>query len=183
MIAASFYIISFIAIVSALLVIFLKNPVYNVILLVVTFFCIACHYLLLGATFLAVSHVIVYAGAIMVLLLYTLMMLNLNRSDEPARIPRNVVIGTVIAGILGMILFSTIVHIDSKQIDISTNGQIGGVKNLGKFMLKEYLFPFEAVSILLLAAMAGAVMLGKTKDPNQTIETYPTDINPSEPNK
>lgn len=183
MIAASFYFISFLAIVSALMVIFLRNPVYNVILLIVTFFCIACHYLLLGATFLAVSHVIVYAGAIMVLLLYTLMMLNLNKTDEPTRIPKNVVLGIVVAGILGMVIFSTITHIESKQINITTNGQIGTVKNLGMVMLKEYLFPFEAVSILLLAAMAGAVMLGKTKDPNQTMDTYSTDINETEPQK
>ncbi|MEP7320851.1 MAG: NADH-quinone oxidoreductase subunit J [Saprospiraceae bacterium] len=171
MITASFYFLSLLAIVSALMVIFLRTPVYNVILLVITFFCIACHYLLLGATFLAVSHVIVYAGAIMVLLLYTLMMLNLNKADEPNRIPRQMIFGIVVAGILGMILFGAISRIDNNQINITANGQIGGVKNLGKFMLKEYLLPFEAVSILLLAAMAGAVMLGKTKDPNQTIES------------
>lgn len=171
MITASFYFLSLLAIVSALMVIFLRTPVYNVILLVITFFCIACHYLLLGATFLAVSHVIVYAGAIMVLLLYTLMMLNLNKADEPNRIPRQMIFGIVVAGVLGMILFGAISSIESNQINITANGQIGGVKNLGKFMLKEYLLPFEAVSILLLAAMAGAVMLGKTKDPNQTIES------------
>jgi NADH-quinone oxidoreductase subunit J len=171
MITASFYFLSLLAIASALMVIFLRTPVYNVILLVITFFCIACHYLLLGATFLAISHVIVYAGAIMVLLLYTLMMLNLNKADEPNRIPRQMIFGIVIAGILGMILFGAISHIGNHPINITTNGQIGGVKNLGKFMLKEYLLPFEAVSILLLAAMAGAVMLGKTKDPNQTIES------------
>ncbi|MEO5581510.1 MAG: NADH-quinone oxidoreductase subunit J [Saprospiraceae bacterium] len=171
MITASFYILSLLAIVSALMVIFLRTPVYNVIVLVITFFCIACHYLLLGATFLAVSHVIVYAGAIMVLLLYTLMMLNLNKADEPNRIPRQMIFGIVVAGILGMILFGSISHIDSNQINITANGQIGSVKNLGKFMLKEYLLPFEAVSILLLAAMAGAVMLGKSKDPNQTMES------------
>src|ERR1044071_7118460 len=74
--------LSFIAILSAVLVIFSKNPVYSVLYLIVTFFAIAGHYILLNAQFLAVVHVIVYAGAIMVLFLFVIMMLNLNKETE-----------------------------------------------------------------------------------------------------
>ena len=83
MTAYAFYFLSFVAIVSALLVVFSKNPVYSILYLIITFFSIAGHYVLLNAQFLAAVHVIVYAGAIMVLFLYVLMMLNLNKEDEP----------------------------------------------------------------------------------------------------
>src|SRR4029078_11850479 len=78
-----FYFLTFLAILSALMVVFSKNPVYSVLYLIITFFAIAGHYVLLNAQFLAVVHVIVYAGAIMVLFLYVIMLLNLNKVSEP----------------------------------------------------------------------------------------------------
>lgn len=164
MISAAFYILSILTIVSALLVILLKNPVYNVIFLVITFFCIACHYMLLGAQFLAASHVIVYAGAIMVLFLYVIMMLNLNKEDEPNMTMLKRMSGTVIGGVLGVVLFSSIRMMASGNIDLHSTSKIGAIKSLGKVLLSEYLLPFEAVSILLLAGMVGAVMLGRSNE-------------------
>ena len=70
-----FYFLSFVAVLSALMVVFSKSPVYSVLYLIITFFCIAGHYVLLNAQFLAAVHVIVYAGAIMVLFLYVIMLL------------------------------------------------------------------------------------------------------------
>ncbi|HOY41487.1 MAG TPA: NADH-quinone oxidoreductase subunit J, partial [Chitinophagales bacterium] len=78
-----FFFLSFVAVLSALMVILDKNPVHSVLYLVITFFAIAAHYLILNAQFLAVVHIIVYAGAIMVLFLYVIMMLNLNKDIEP----------------------------------------------------------------------------------------------------
>jgi len=78
-----FYFLSFFGIICALLVVFSKNPVYSVLYLILTFFAIAGHYILLNAQFLAAVHVIVYAGAIMVLFLYVIMLLNLNQESEP----------------------------------------------------------------------------------------------------
>ena len=80
-----FYFLSFLAILSGLMVVFSKNPIHSVLYLVITFFSIAGHYLLLNAQFLAVVHIVVYAGAIMVLFLYVLMLLNLNVSAEPVK--------------------------------------------------------------------------------------------------
>ncbi|HQO32998.1 MAG TPA: NADH-quinone oxidoreductase subunit J, partial [Chitinophagales bacterium] len=78
-----FFFLSFVAVFSALMVIFEKNPVHSVLYLVITFFAIAGHFLILNAQFLFIVHIIVYAGAIMVLFLYIIMMLNLNKEVEP----------------------------------------------------------------------------------------------------
>src|SRR3954465_3566881 len=78
-----FYLLSFLAIMFALMVVFSKNPVHSVLYLVLTFFAIAGHYVLLNAQFLAAVHIIVYAGAIMVLFLFVIMLLNLNKETEP----------------------------------------------------------------------------------------------------
>ena len=78
-----FYFLSFVGVLSALMVVFSKNPVHSVLYLIITFFAIAGHYLLLNAQFLFVTHIIVYAGAIMVLFLYVIMLLNLNNESEP----------------------------------------------------------------------------------------------------
>src|ERR1700733_3315456 len=95
-----FFFLSFVAIFSALMVIIDKNPVHSVLYLIITFFAIAGHYFLLNAQFLAAVHIIVYAGAIMVLFLYVIMMLNLNKEIEPHKknIPK--VIAVVAAGLL-----------------------------------------------------------------------------------
>ncbi len=164
MISTAFYFISFLTILSALLVIYLKNPVYNVIFLVITFFCIACHYMLLGAQFLAVSHVIVYAGAIMVLLLYVIMMLNLNTEVQDSKPPFWRMIGTIAGGVLAVSFFATLRIMDGQSVMMQGSSETGAIKKLGNVLLHEYLFPFEAVSILLLAAMLGVVMLGRTNE-------------------
>src|SRR5437764_15407956 len=95
-----FYFLSFLAILCALMTVLAKNPVHSVLYLIVTFFAIAGHYFLLNAQFLAAVHIIVYAGAIMVLFLYVIMMLNLNKEIEPHKknIPK--VVAVVAAGLL-----------------------------------------------------------------------------------
>ena len=156
-----FYFLSFVAILSALMVVFSKNPVYSVLYLIITFFCIAGHYLLLNAQFLAVVHVIVYAGAIMVLFLYVIMLLNLNEEAEPHKGTILRITATICAGLLMIVLIGSLKGTEQMMQQQTTDTSIGLVKNLGKVMLTDFLLPFEITSILLLVAMVGVVMLGK----------------------
>ena len=162
MIQNVFFFLSFVAILSALMVVFSRNPVYSVLYLIITFFAIAGHYVLLNAQFLAVVHVIVYAGAIMVLFLYVIMLLNLNEAAEPQKSSLLKVAATICAGLLMTILIGSLKG--SEVISYPTVGmevEMGSVKNLGKILFTDFLLPFEITSLLLLAAMVGAVMLGK----------------------
>jgi NADH-quinone oxidoreductase subunit J len=157
-----FYFLSFVAVRCALLVVFSKNPVHSVLYLILTFFSIAGHYVLLNAQFLAVVHVIVYAGAIMVLFLYVIMLLNLNQEQEPHKDNKLKFAATILAGMLMLILIASLKGTDLISTT-NTHVEIGQVKDLGRVLFKEYLLPFEITSILLLAALVGAVMLGKSE--------------------
>ena len=156
-----FYFLSFVAVLSALMVVFSKNPVYSVLYLIITFFCIAGHYILLNAQFLAVVHVIVYAGAIMVLFLYVIMLLNLNEEAEPHKSTILRITATICAGLLMVVLIGSLKGTEQMIQQQTTDSTIGLVRSLGKVMLTDFLLPFEITSILLLVAMVGAVMLGK----------------------
>ena len=116
---------------------------------------------MLNAQFLFAVHIIVYAGAIMVLFLFTLMFINMNKESEPHK--SNLIKGaaTIVAGTLLLVLVSTVTKTGGQLPAASSNNQIGTVANLGKALYGDYVLPFEITSILLLAAMVGAVMLGK----------------------
>jgi NADH-quinone oxidoreductase subunit J len=156
-----FFFLSFVAVFSALLVIIDKNPVHSVLYLIITFFAIAGHYFLLNAQFLAAVHIIVYAGAIMVLFLYVIMMLNLNREIEPHKknIPK--VIAVISAGLLMLSLVAVTKGSESGMMAAARNSNVGLVENLGKVLFKDYMLPFELSSVLFLAGMVGAVFLSK----------------------
>lgn len=156
-----FGILSFTAIMFALMVVFSRNPVNSVLYLVLTFFCIAGHYLLLNAQFLAVVHIAVYAGAIMVLFLFVIMLMNLNQDTEPQKTTVSKIIAGVIGGLLLFVMVGTLKGAEQLQIKQYGHSEIGLVKNLGKVLFNEFLFPFEIVSVLLLAALVGAIMIGK----------------------
>lgn len=157
----AFYFLSFVAVLSALMVVFSKNPVYSVLYLIITFFCIAGHYILLNAQFLAAVHVIVYAGAIMVLFLYVIMLLNLNEEAEPHKSTLLKITATICSGLLMIVLIGSLKGTEQMMQQQTADPSLGLVKNLGKIMFTEFLLPFEITSVLLLAAMVGAVMLGK----------------------
>jgi len=159
-----FYFLSFLGILSALLVVFSKNPVHSVLYLIITFFVIAAHYVLLNAQFLAIVHVIVYAGAIMVLFLYVIMLLNLNQEAEPHKSNLIRLVATISAGLLLLVLVGTLKGTDQMLVQSAAPVEVGLVKSLGRVLFKEYMLPFEISSILLLAAMVGAVMLGKPEN-------------------
>lgn len=155
-----FWFLSFLAVLSALYVVFAKNPVHSVLSLIITFFAIAGHYLLLSAHFLAAVHIIVYAGAIMVLFLYVIMMLNLNKETEPHKKPFAQVIAVVAAGLLMVTLVAAFKGATVSG-PASMDPSIGSVESLGKVLFNEFLLPFEISSVLFLAAMVGAVYLSK----------------------
>ena len=166
MILNLFYFLSFLAVLSALMVVVSKNPVHSVLYLIITFFCIFGHYLLLNAQFLAFVHIIVYAGAIMVLFLYVLMLLNLNSESEPHKSNILKFAAVISGGLLMVVLVGALRGTETMMIE-DNGSQIGYVKNLGKVMFKDFLLPFEITSILLLAAMVGAVMIGKKPSDSQ----------------
>ncbi len=156
-----FGILSFLAIMFALMVVFSRNPVNSVLYLVLTFFCIAGHYLIMNAQFLAVVHIAVYAGAIMVLFLFVIMLMNLNQDTEPQKTVISKLIAGIIGGLLLVVLVGALKGTEQLTEVQSGYGDIGLVKNLGKVLFSEFLFPFEIVSVLLLSALVGAIMLGK----------------------
>ncbi len=155
-----FYFLSFLAILSALMVVVSKNPVHSVLYLIITFFAIAGHYVLLNAQFLAAVHIIVYAGAIMVLFLYMIMMLNLNADVEPNKTTLQKIAATVTGGILMIVLVGAFRNVSPVAGSVVSN-DAGLIKNLGHTLFNEFALPFEVSSILFLSAMVGAVMLGK----------------------
>ena len=142
-----------------MMVVFSKKPVHSVLYLIFCFFTIAGHYILLNAQFLAIVHIIVYAGAIMVLFLFTIMFLNLNAEIEPHK-PNLLKLSAVVCG--GLLLLVLVSAFQNTQLSVSeVDSQMGMVHNLGLVLYREYMLPFELLSILFLSAMIGAVMLGK----------------------
>ena len=159
-----FYVFAVLTIISALLVVAVKNPINSILSLISTFFFITCHYILLNAQFLGIVNMIVYAGAIMVLFLFTVMLLNLNKDTEPQH-NSFVKIGAVIAaGMLLIVLtaaFKQTTNFTHNTLAVVYTNQIGTLKNLGQTLFKDYLLPFEISSMLFLGAIIGAVVLGK----------------------
>ena len=156
-----FFILSFIALYAALKVLISKKPMHSVLYLTLAFFAIGGHYILLNAQFLAVVHIIVYAGAIMVLFIYTVMLLNLNIQGEFPKSTLTKFASAIAGGLLLLTLVAIFRSYDLRMVTDPSLNQIGLVKNLGKVLFDEYYLPFELSSILFLAAMVGAVMLGK----------------------
>ena len=156
------YFLAGLTLLSALMVVLAKNPIHSVLYLVFTFFCISGHYVLLNAQFLMVVNIIVYAGAIMVLFLFVIMMFDLKRNQPESKSSLTKLAGSIVAGSLLVILVALVrkntipVPLESK---FSSN--TGMVETLGKILYSEYLLPFELISILFFVAMVGAVMLGK----------------------
>lgn len=156
-----FYLVAFLSIFFALMTIFTKNPVHSVLYLVITFFTFTIHYILLNAQFLAVVNFIVYMGAIMVLFLFVLMLLNLNKDTEPMKSNLVKMMGVIAGCCLVVVLFGAFRVFDLSNPLVVKDPDIGLVKNLGKVLFKDFLLPFELSSILLLTAMIGAVLLAK----------------------
>jgi NADH-quinone oxidoreductase subunit J len=157
-----FWFLSVLALFSASMMIFSKNPVHSVLWLIMTFFAISGHYILLNAQFLAIVNIIVYAGAIMVLFLFVIMLMNLNKTAEPQKNKWLKLAGGVAGGCLLLVMVAALKDVAEKKNLVQVNeGNIGLIKNLGKELFSTYVVPFEISSILFLSAMVGAVVIGK----------------------
>ena len=157
-----FCILSAISLATAFLTIYSKNPIHSAIYLVICMMSSVGHYLLFNAQFLALVQLIVYAGAIMVLFLFTIMLMNLNKEDEVHK-PRITRLGAIVVFIITSIILVTI-FIHSKTImgEYDSSGEdFQSIKKLGSVLLNEYMVPFEFASVLLLVAMIGVVLLSK----------------------
>jgi NADH-quinone oxidoreductase subunit J len=157
-----FYILAAITLSTAFLTIYSKNPIHSAIYLVICFFSIAGHYLLFNAQFLAIVHIIVYSGAIMILFLFTIMLMNLNKEDEVHK-PRITRLGAIVVFcILSVVMIAVFVNSKTIMGEYDMTGEdYQSIKKLGKILLNEYMVPFEFASILLLVAMIGTVLLSK----------------------
>lgn len=155
-----FWILAAVAVFSAVMVVISKNPIFSVLWLIITFFCISGHYILLNAQFLFIVNIIVYAGAIMVLFLYVLMLMDLRKDSEPQKNKWLKIIGAVSGGSLLLVLVAALKD-SGRQVDDLSSGNIGLIENLGHVLFTDYVVPFEISSILFLSAMVGAVVIGK----------------------
>lgn len=161
--------LAFGSILTALLMITRRNPVLCVIYLIANFFFLAVIYLTLQAQFIAIIQILVYAGAIMVLFLFVIMLLNLGdeRSLEmiTAKLNRRIIIvvGVCFAMLVQLVLPFYLQGTQSIGEASSRAAEIGTVELMGQALFTDFVFPFEIVSILLLAAIVGAVVLAKRK--------------------
>jgi NADH-quinone oxidoreductase subunit J len=155
-----FWFLTALALLSALMVVFSKNPVHSVLWLIAVFFAISGHYIILNAQFLAIVNLIVYAGAIMVLFLFVIMLMNLNAETEPQKNRWLWWAGTIAGGSLMLVIIAALRNSEMQMAQIR-GGDIGLIQVLGKVLFTDYVLPFEISSVLFLSAMVGAVVIGK----------------------
>ena len=156
-----FFFVSFLALASAFYFVFARNAMYAILSLIVTFFSIAALYILLNAQFLGIVQIIVYAGAIMVLFLYILMMLNLSKEDESKKQNLMKFAGVFSAGLLLISILGAFRGFKVQAAAANVDSSVGLTKNLGRLLFNEYVLPFELASILIFAGIVGAVLIGK----------------------
>jgi NADH-quinone oxidoreductase subunit J len=165
----SFYVLGAVAVIASILVIAQRNPIYSVLLLIASFGALSGLYVLLDAPFAAAIQIIVYAGAIMVLFLFVVMLLNAPHEDTEHDLRVHplirggpmgfgVVLALVLVAELGVALGS------GRDTGSWSGGSASSVASIGRTLFTEYQFAFEVTSILILVAMVGAVVLAK-KEP------------------
>lgn len=160
--------LALLAVGAAIAMVLQKNPLFSVLLLILTLFALAGLYVLLNSPFVAAVHMIVYAGAIMVLFLFVIMLLDLREDVERINLRRFSRIVAVIAVALFLvqayILFRVAYATDSVRVGLGGSAvQVGDTPAIGMLLFTKYLLPFEIASVLLLAAIVGAVVLAKRK--------------------
>jgi NADH-quinone oxidoreductase subunit J len=170
MIDILFYILSTITLGSAALTLLSKNPIHSALWLVVSFFSLAGHYILLNSQFLGMVHIMVYSGAIMILMLFTIMLMNLNISNEVQKPFVTKLVATVAFCLMGLIILSVVLRgTEIYELQYTTHGNdFQSVQVLGQVLLNDYVLPFEMVAILLLLAMIGAVLISKKDKTEKT---------------
>ena len=170
--ALLFYVFAGVTVLGALAVVTQRNPVYSVLSIIASFFGLAGLYVLLEAPFVAVAQIIIYAGAIMVLFLFTVMLLNATREDaaewdraHPLYRPAAVRIGAVLAVLLALELGWALSRTTGLAVGVADERPAASsVAELGRVLFTDYMFAFEVTSILIIAAMVGAVVLARKRE-------------------
>ncbi len=167
--SVGFWILSLISVFSAIMMIVTKNPVRSALNLVITFLCVAVFYILMSAQFLAAVQVIVYAGAIMVLFLFVIMLLNLGSPEaliEKGTIQKPIAVGLGIFFVVLLIWSQALITLPQAESRAEVTQFQGTVEAIGLSLFNPklpWLFPFEITSILLLVAVIGAIVMAKRK--------------------
>jgi len=158
----AFFVIALLALASALGLVLRRNPIHGALFLVVNLGCVAVFYLMLGAEFLAAAQVIIYAGAIMVLFIFAIMVLIPGKEEtgpDPLRPFRLLALP-----LGGLLLLEIVLILRSNVLSApAATRPPGGVASVGRLLFTDYLFPFEITSVLLLAALVGVLALAKRK--------------------
>ena len=170
--ALLFYTFAAVTVIGALMVVTQKNPVYSVLSIIASFFGLAGLYVLLEAPFVAVAQIIIYAGAIMVLFLFTVMLLNATREDaaeldraHPLYRPMAVRVGAVLAVLLALELGWALSRTSGLAVGVADERPAASsVRELGRILFTDYMFAFEVTSILIIASMVGAVVLARKRE-------------------
>jgi NADH-quinone oxidoreductase subunit J len=162
-----FYALAAAAVVTSLMVVGQRNPVYSVLLLIASFGALAGLYVLLDAPFAAVTQIIIYAGAIMVLFLFVVMLLNVPREDVPndpwarRRAGAAARFGALLAAVLVIELVWALARTGGSPRIAGGAADLHSVATIGRILFTEYAFAFEVTSVLILVAMVGAVVLAR----------------------
>ncbi len=162
-----FYVFAAVAVVASLLVIAQRNPIYSVLLLIASFGALSGLYVLLDAPFVAVTQIVVYAGAIMVLFLFVVMLLNApheetdyDESVHPLRRPGPMRFGAALAAALVVELLWALTK-GGGETGVFPAAAVSSVRAIGRSLFTDYAFAFEVTSVLILVAMVGAVVLAR----------------------
>jgi NADH-quinone oxidoreductase subunit J len=164
-----FYVFGTVAVIGSVLVVAQRNPIYSVLALIMAFFGLAGLYVNLEAPFVAVVQIIIYAGAIMVLFLFVVMLLNVPREDaaewdrsHPLYRPAAVRLGAVLAVLMAAELGWALSRLPGGAAGVGEQAvAVSAVRDLGRVLFTDYMFAFEVTSILIIAAMVGAVLLAR----------------------
>ena len=172
--ALYFWILATTTVVASVLVVGQRNPMYSVVLLIVSFCALSGLYVLLGAPFVAAIQIIIYAGAIMVLFLFVVMLLNAPQEDaaewdraHPLRRPGIARFGAALAVVLILQLAYALMRVNGLEAPVGSQtggAAVSSVRELGRVLFDRHAFAFEATSILILVAMVGAVVLARRED-------------------
>jgi NADH-quinone oxidoreductase subunit J len=172
-----FYLFGGVSVLGAALVVVQRNPVYSVMAIIASFFGLSGLYVLLEAPFVAVVQIIIYAGAIMVLFLFVVMLLNAPREDaaewdrsHPLHHPNIGRFGALLAGLLIVQLAWALTKVSELDTPVGAradSASIASVAEMGRILFTRHTFAFEATSVLILVAMVGAVVLARREGSNQ----------------
>ncbi len=157
-----FIVFTLLAIVGAMGMITSRNPVYSVLYMILSLFSLAGLFLTLQAQFLFIIQIIVYAGAIMILFLFVIMLLNLTRKDTVAiRFNASSVFAVVFAAVFFTQLLTAVSVFSKTSLDQNENYLYSTVESIGHALLTEYVLPFELISLILLVAIVAAIVIAK----------------------